>query len=180
MSTTPQSCQDAYSTRPAVSRSLPLVALAVLALASLSGPVAAQTTSRLVVVTQSGNGHFGAGALRNTRTTVISQTIVERAPAPRSYPGAVIPVNELPVVVGIRRPPVAPPSVIQVPSPRTAMHSADEKRMSQNVPGARTIQLTDTDLSSDTRRRYVAFAPGEARTAPQRTSGQRFTILNAQ
>ncbi len=180
MSTVRQIHIDVSRAHGTAKKLLSVTSLAVLIMAGMAGEAFAQTTSRLVVVTQNSNGHFGAGALRNTRTTVISQTIVERPPAPRYYPGATIPVSELPVVVGIRRPPVAPPSVIQVPGPRTAMHSGDETRLSQNIPGARTIQLTDTDLSGETRRRYVAYAPGEKRGNPPPAPGPRFIVLNAQ
>jgi hypothetical protein len=132
----------------------------------------AQTSTRTVVVTRTtGSGFAAPGwATRDLRsfshggiTTVTTvRQVIEAEAAPRfSWLGST-PADQLPVVVGIRPTPVAPPTVYRIEGPSTAMHRADEERMRQVNPGARVITPLDLSVSPQMRRRYAIPREGVA------------------
>jgi hypothetical protein len=129
------------------------------------GDALAQTTTRTIVVTRNVSSGFAAPgwATRDLRSpsqggitsvTTIRQ-IVETESRDRFVPFGVTPVDQLPVVVGIRPTPVAPPTVYRIEGPSTAMHKADEARMRQVNPGARVITPLDLSVPREVRRRYA-------------------------
>ncbi|MGL4728096.1 MAG: hypothetical protein ACRCWO_05020 [Bosea sp. (in: a-proteobacteria)] len=139
----------------------PATALAVIAgVFAIIQPIAAhaQTTTRTIVVTRTSGGFAGPSWAaqdfgRYRSVTTIRQS-VQTDVGPRAVRYGVVPVDQLPVVAGIRRPPVAPPTVYRIEGPRTTMHKADEERMRQVNPGARVITPDDLMLSPQTRARY--------------------------
>jgi hypothetical protein len=149
---------------------LPTAALAMTIIGSSallsSANAQTQTTTRTTVITRTTGGPVGViGVGRFNTVTTIQQTSVSDV-GRRAMLGDVIPVDQLPVVVGIRRTPVAPPTVYRIEGPRTAMHRADEERMRQINPGARVITPDDVSLSPRTRARYAV--QGETRPRAMR------------
>jgi hypothetical protein len=136
----------------------------------------AQTTTRSIVVTRTTSSGFATPgwATRDLRsfghggitTVTTTRQVIEAESAPRFTWFGATPVDQLPVVVGIRPTPVAPPTVYRIEGPSTAMHRADEARMRQVNPGARVITPHDLAVPREVRRRYAIpreGVPGEMR-----------------
>jgi hypothetical protein len=154
-------------------------ALALAGIACLAPPAAeAQTTTRTVVVARTASSNFAApgwatldlrGRNHGAITTVTTvRQVIETENAPRFAWLGTTPVDQLPVVVGIRPTPVAPPTVYRIEGPSTAMHKADEERMRQVNPGARVITPLDLSVSPQMRRRYAIPQDGVPREMRRR------------
>jgi hypothetical protein len=146
---------------------LGLSAVLVAAILSHSVAAEAQTTTRTIVVSRTSSGGFATPgwATRNfgrfSTVTMVRQTIQTDVSA-RAVQSGVVPVDQLPVVAGIRRTPVAPPTVYRIEGPQTAMQRADEERMRQVNPGARVITPDDLSVSPQIRSRDAIPRRGHA------------------
>ncbi len=140
---------------------------AFLAVSGLPAPDALAQTTRSITIVQTRAGvpfpHPGWATWSVRQTTTIT-AIEQRVPdvARRAVIGGVVPVDQLTAVAGIRRTPVAPPTVYRIEGPRTAMHKADEERLRQVNPGARVITPDDLTVSPQMRRRYAIPPEGRA------------------
>jgi hypothetical protein len=152
--------------RHVISRPVHLSGALALAGAVFLAPVTveAQTTRTIVVTRTTSSGFAAPGwATRDLRsfshggiTTVTTvRQVIEAEAAPRFAWLGTTPVDQLPVVTGIRPTPVAPPTVYRIEGPSTAMHKADEERMRQINPGARVITPLDLSVPREVRRRYA-------------------------
>jgi hypothetical protein len=148
-------------------------AVALAGVVSLAPFVAeAQTTTRSIVVTRTTSSGFATPgwATRDLRsfghggitTVTTTRQVIEAESAPRFTWLGTTPVDQLPVVVGIRPTPVAPPTVYRIEGPSTEMHKADEARMRQVNPGARVITPLDLSVPREVRRRYAIPREGAA------------------